>query len=53
MPSVYFSFKIMCLPYFFLMFSLLLKELIFIFLFVVTTAGIAPCDGPKSSIVHI
>ena len=36
------------------MFSLLLKELIFIFLLVVTAAGVVPCDSPKAAsyIVH-
>ena len=29
------------------MFLLLLKELIFIFLFVVTAAGVVPCGSPK------
>ena len=29
------------------MFLLLLKELIFIFLFVVNAAGVVPCDSPK------
>ena len=34
------------------MFSLLLKEIDFIFLFVVSSATVVPCGGPKSSPVH-
>ena len=37
-------------PSFFLMFSLLLKELIF--LFVVTAPGVLPFDSPKKRPVH-
>ena len=32
--------------------SLLSEELTFLFLFVITAAGVVPCGGPKKSTVH-